>query len=303
MELTTEVGTPTAAAVTAPATTPAASPVSKSGTRRATTRRYVMCPPRHFDVTYRINPWMHPEKPTDQGVAMVQWQRVHDALIELGHSVELVEPTAGLPDMVFAANGATAYGDRALVARFRFGQRDDESPAYLEWFAQHGFEVRQSEFTNEGEGDFLPVGPWILAGTGFRTDRRAHGESEEFFGRPVIGLTLVKDRFYHLDTALSVLDDQTVMYYPAAFSPGSRAMLRELFPTAIIATDEDADAFGLNAVSDGRNVVLPAGATKLAARLRDAGFETTGIDVSELLRAGGGVKCCILEVHGPEAVR
>lgn len=301
MELTSEVGTPTAA-VTAPADDPASSPASIPA-RRATARRFVMCPPRYFDVTYRINPWMHPEKPTDQGVAMVQWQRVHDALVELGHSVELVEPTPGLPDMVFAANGATAYGDRALVARFRFGQREGESPAYLDWFAEHGFEVRQGEFTNEGEGDYLPAGPWILAGTGFRTDRRAHGESEDFFGRPVIGLTLVKERFYHLDTALSVLDDRTVMYYPAAFSPGSQAMLRQLFPDAIIATDEDADAFGLNAVSDGRNVVLPAGATQLAARLREAGFGTTGIDVSELLRAGGGVKCCILELHGPETVR
>jgi N-dimethylarginine dimethylaminohydrolase len=119
----------------------------------------------------------------------------------------------------------------------------------------------------------------------------------------VIGLTLVNDRYYHLDTALSVLDDETVMYYPAAFSSGSRAILRELFPSAIVATDEDADAFGLNAVSDGLHVLMPAGATGLTAKLRDAGFEPIGIDVSELLHAGGGVKCCLLELHGPERDR
>jgi N-dimethylarginine dimethylaminohydrolase len=297
MELISEVDTQTE-----PAHSPAHSP-QPVPVRRATARTYLMCPPTYFDVTYSINPWMHPDKPTDQGVAMVQWQRVLDQLVELGHTVRLVPPLPGLPDMVFAANGATVYGDKALVARFKFGERDAESPAYLDWFAANGYEVRQAGSTNEGEGDHLTAGPWLLAGNGFRTDRRAHVESEEYFGRPVIGLTLVNDRYYHLDTALSVLDDETVMYYPAAFSSGSRAILRELFPSAIVATDEDADAFGLNAVSDGLHVLMPAGATGLTAKLRDAGFEPIGIDVSELLHAGGGVKCCLLELHGPERDR
>ena len=33
-------------------------------------------------------------------------------------------------------------------------------------------------------------------------------------------------------------------------------MLRELYPDAILATDADAEVFGLNAVSDGRHVLL-----------------------------------------------
>ncbi|WP_328325455.1 amidinotransferase [Kribbella sp. NBC_00382] len=266
-------------------------------TRQATARHYLMCPPTHFDVTYSINPWMDPGKPTDQSIAMDQWQRIHDQLLALGHTVDVVPPLDGLPDMVFAANGATVYGDRALVARFRFPERDAESAGYLDWFAAKGLKVRQATLENEGEGDYLAVGPWILAGNGFRTDRRSHVETEEYFGRPVIGLTLVNDKFYHLDTALSALDEHTVMYYPAAFTPGSQAILRELFPNAILADHDDAEAFGLNAVSDGKHVLMPEGAANLVAQLRAAGFETYGMDVSELLRAGGGVKCCILELH------
>jgi N-dimethylarginine dimethylaminohydrolase len=265
--------------------------------RRSTIRHYLMCPPTHFDVTYSINPWMDPGKPTDQSIAAYQWQRIHDQLVELGHTVDLVPPLPGLPDMVFAANGATVYGDRALVARFRFPERDAESAGYLDWFTARGLSARQARWENEGEGDYLAAGPWLLAGNGFRTDRHAHVESEEYFGRPVIGLTLVDDRYYHLDTALAALDEKTVMYYPAAFAPGSQAILRELFPDAIIATHEDAEAFGLNAVSDGRHVLMPEGASNLVAQLREAGFEPIGMDVSELLRAGGGVKCCTLELH------
>ncbi|MFI6674413.1 dimethylargininase [Kribbella sp. NPDC050470] len=289
METISEAGTSTATAE-AP---------HDAAIRRSTTRRYLMCPPTHFDVTYSINPWMNPRTPTAQPLAAAQWQAVHDQLVELGHTVDLIPPVPGLPDMVFAANGATVWGDRALVARFRHAERDAESAAYLAWFRGRGLKVEQAESANEGEGDYLSAGSWLLAGNGFRTDRRAHVESEQYFGRPVIGLTLVDARYYHLDTALAVLDEQTVMYYPDAFTPGSQAILRELFPTAIIATADDAGAFGLNAVSDGRNVLMPTGATQLEAKLRDAGFEPIGLDVSELLRAGGGVKCCVLELHGP----
>jgi N-dimethylarginine dimethylaminohydrolase len=273
--------------------------VTAGAHRTASTRRYLMCPPTYFDVVYSINPWMDPSKPVDARLAVLQWQRIHDLYVELGHTVELIPPVPGLPDMVFAANGATVLDGRALVARFVHDERTAEAPAYLDWFASHGAEVRQAAWANEGEGDHLAVGGWLLAGSGFRTDPRSHAESEEFFGRPVISLTLVNDNYYHLDTALAVLDDQTVMYYPAAFTLGSQEILREFFPDAIIASDADARAFGLNAVSDGLHVVLPAGAASLTAQLRERGFDPVSVDVSELLRAGGGVKCCTLELRDP----
>ena len=269
-----------------------------SAPRTATARHYLMCPPTHFDVVYCINPWMDPSKPVDQRLAYLQWQRIHDIYLELGHRIDLLSPLPGLPDMVFTANGATVLAGRSLVARFRYQQRWGECQAYLDWFAARGFAVRQADAINEGQGDFLAVGDVLLGGTGFRSDPGAHTESAAYFDRPVIGLTLVNPDYYHLDTAIGVLDERTVMYYPAAFSPQSQQTLRELFPDALLASEEDAHSFGLNAVSDGHHVVLPAGAGGLAGQLRERGFEPIGADVSELLLGGGGVKCCTLEL-GP----
>ncbi|MFF4489526.1 dimethylargininase [Streptomyces sp. NPDC001544] len=267
--------------------------------RTVTPKRILMCAPRHFDVTYSINPWMHPEKPSDAGSALVQWERLRDLYQELGHTVELIEPIPGLPDMVFAANGATVVDGKVLAARFRHMERTAEGPAYMEWFRTQGYtDVHWPEFINEGEGDYLLAGRRLLAGTGFRTDLRSHFEAQEFFGVPVTGLTLVDPRFYHLDTALAVLSDEEVMYFPEAFSAGSQAVLRELYPDAILATEEDAEVFGLNAFSDGRHVLLPSAATHLADKLRKRGFEPIGIDLPELLKAGGGAKCCTLELRG-----
>lgn len=266
--------------------------------RIPTPRRYLMCPPTYFDVRYAINPWMDLTVPVDTALAVAQWERLVALYRAFGHRVDLVDPVPGLPDMVFAANGAVVVGGRALGARFRDAERRAEAPAYRDWLARNGFrDVREAEHVNEGEGDFLVTRRWVLAGTGFRTDTRAHLETQEQLGRPVIGLRLVDPRYYHLDTALAVLSDDDVMYLPEAFSPGSRAVLAELFPDAVLASPADAAVLGLNAVSDGYHVLLAAEAADLAARLTERGYHPIGVEMSELRKAGGSVKCCTLELR------
>jgi len=259
--------------------------------------RFLMCRPTYFAVDYRINPWMDPTAPYDTGLAIRQWTTLRQVFRDLGHQVDEIDPLPGLPDMVFAANGATVIDGRVLGVQFRDPERADEGPAYRAWFERAGFEVHEPKFVNEGEGDLLLAGDVLLAGTGFRTAHAAHARAQEVFGRPVISLQLVDPRFYHLDTALCVLDRDTIAYLPEAFSLGSQAVLRQLFPTAVVADLADAEVLGLNAVSDGRHVVLPAQATGLARALRDRGYATIGVDMSELRKAGGGPKCCTLEVR------
>lgn len=268
--------------------------------RRARPRRYLMCPPRHFQVGYAINPWMDPVGGrADTELAVAQWESLRRAYLDLGHEVELIEPVPGLPDMVFAANGGLVIGSRALGAWFAHTQRRDEADAYAARLAATSGVARvvAPRHVNEGEGDFLVVGGLVLAGTGFRTDRAAHHEVEEVFGLPVVSLRLVDPRYYHLDTAVAVLDDQNIAYLPDAFDEPSRETLATLFPEAVVADAADAAVLGLNLVSDGRHVVLPAAATGLATRLAALGYQPWPVDLSELLKAGGSVKCCTMELH------
>jgi len=270
-----------------------------SVSRAATPRRYLMCPPEHFAVTYAINPWMRPGEPTDAATAMRQWAELRQIYLDLGHDVRTIEPVPGLPDMVFAANGATVVGGTVLGARFRHPQRAGEAGAYLRWFRDRGYpRVRVPRQVNEGEGDIVCTGRVLLAGYGFRSDQAAGDEVSEVFGRPVVSLRLVDPRFYHLDTALCVLDPDTAMYYPPAFDDAGRAAIAAQFAELIEAKDEDAEVLGLNAVSDGRHVVLPVQARSLAGQLRERGFEPIGVDMSEILKSGGGPKCCTLELRG-----
>jgi len=256
-----------------------------------------MCPPTHFAVEYAINPWMRLDAPVDRDLALYQWESLRQTYLDLGHAVDVIDPVPGLPDMVFAANGGLVVGGVAMPARFRHAERVPEGPVYRDWLRRNGFRVADTVHVNEGEGDFLLVGDRILAGTGFRTHPEAHDDAQELLGLPVVTLQLVDPRFYHLDTAMAVLDDACVAYYPEAFSPGSRAALRRMFPDAVIAPAADAEVLGLNAVSDGLNVVLPSAATGLSDAVRVKGFRPVPVDLSELLKAGGGPKCCTLELR------
>ena len=259
--------------------------------------RVLMCRPEHFTVSYRINPWMHPEDPTDTSLALRQWTVLYETYTGLGFHVDLINPLDGLPDMVYAANGGFVLDGIAYGAKFHHAERGPEGPAYMEWFHSNGFDVREPADVNEGEGDFLLVGDSILAASGFRSDTRSHREIETIFGREVVSLQLVNPSFYHLDTALAVIDHETIAYLPSAFDETSLAILRRRFPDAIIATEEDAAVLGLNSFSDGHNVVIAERATTFAKDLSERGYNPIGVDLSELLLGGGGVKCCTLELR------
>lgn len=285
--------------------------------RQPSKRSVLMCRPEYFTVEYQINPWMHPEKPTDTALAVKQWEVLYNTYVDLGYDVQLIDPIKGLPDMVYAANGGFVLDGIAYGASFTYPERQPEGPAYMDWFRANGYDVRVPEEVNEGEGDFLLVGDVLLAGQGFRSASNSHQELGSIYGREVVSLNLVNPSFYHLDTAIAVLDPAggpstssgtgagadskpgpaNIAYLPSAFDEPSLKILRERFPDAIIVTEEDAAVLGLNSYGDGYNMVISSRAKDFERQLRERGYNPIGVDLSELLLGGGGVKCCTLELR------
>ncbi|WP_111720992.1 dimethylargininase [Homoserinimonas sp. OAct 916] len=279
-------------------------PTPVAPVRTPSKRTVLMCRPDFFTVNYRINPWMHPQNPTDTSLAVKQWEVLYQTYLDLGFTVELIDPIDGLPDMVYSANGGFVLDGIAYGALFTYEQRAAEGPAYMDWFREAGYTVAEPEHTNEGEGDILLVGDVILAGTGFRSDIESHQEVAKLFGREVITLNLINPSFYHLDTAVAVLDPSpapgekaNIAYLESAFDEPSLKILRERYPDAILVSEEDATVLGLNSYSDGYNVVIASRALGFEKQLRERGYNPIGVDLSELLLGGGGVKCCTLELR------
>src|SRR5688500_20173430 len=116
-------------------------------------RRYLMCRPTYFSVDYSINPWMDPSAPVDVDLAVRQWTDLRNTYGDLGHKVDEIAPIPGLPDMVFAANGALVVDGTVYGAQFRYPERAPEAPAYLNWFADQGFDTHEAKQVNDGEGE------------------------------------------------------------------------------------------------------------------------------------------------------
>ena len=262
-----------------------------------TKKHFLMCPPDYFDIEYEINPWMDKTNPVKAEVASAQWHALYDLYEKLGYELKLIRPEPGLPDMVFTANGGLVINGRDMLPRFKYRERQPETALFANWFAANGLETRLPDHDFEGEGDALVCGEYILAGWGFRSDRESHAELRDYFDRPVISLHLINPNFYHLDTALAILDAKTVAYYPGAFDESSQRALELAVPNIIRATASDAEGFGLNAVSNGHDVVISDRAKHLGETLEKAGFRVHLTPITEFRKSGGGVKCLTLELR------
>ena len=220
-----------------------------------------MCPPDYFGIEYEINPWMNRQAQADRLVAAQQWLDLKQLLEEAGAKISLMEPVAGLPDLVFTANAAMIHRQRAVLARFRHPERQGEEHYDQKWLEAAGFEVIRvpGDTFFEGAGDALFVGDTLFAGYRFRSDARGHQDVGALVGCRVIPLELVDGRYYHLDTCLCPLSAGQAIYYPGAFDGYGQRVLAELIPDLIPVEQSEAERFACNAVVVGRTVVTNTG--------------------------------------------
>jgi N-dimethylarginine dimethylaminohydrolase len=263
----------------------------------------LMCRPDFFGVEYEINPWMHVADQVDRTRAAQQWDALHRAYTDLGLSVVLAPPVAGLPDMVFTANAGVVWNGTAVLSRFRHPERQGEEPLWERAFEEQGFAVVRPprDMAFEGAGDALFVGDTLFAGHGFRTDKEAHRFVGRALGVDVVSLELVDPRFYHLDTCFCPLNDQTVIFAPQAFSPRSARTIRKLVPHVIEVPTAVAAGFACNAIAVGNRVISSTAAERLGAQLHAEGFDTTALPMTEFMKSGGGVRCLSLPLDTGKA--
>jgi N-dimethylarginine dimethylaminohydrolase len=265
--------------------------------------RILMCPPDYYGIEYEINPWMKRDHASTPERACSQWQKLHDALVGLGVSIERLTPQPGLPDLVFTANAGLVFQHRFFSSRFRHEVRTRETPYYDAWFAAHGYtvEAMPESVYFEGAGDALFCGTALFAGYRIRSDALGHQWLGQTLGQLVLPLELINPYFYHLDTCFCPLAPGMALYYPDAFDTYGRKVLVMHVPRLLAVEKEEAHRFGCNAVVVGKTVITNSGCDRLAADLRDCGFATVQIELDEFLKSGGSAKCLTLRLDGEDA--
>jgi N-dimethylarginine dimethylaminohydrolase len=273
--------------------------------------RFLMCRPEHFAVSYAINPWMDPSSwardRRAHAAAARQWEALHDKLIEHGAAVEFVPPAAGLPDLVFTANGAVVLDREVLLARFRHPERQREEAHFEKAFRAlqahglvDGIRKLPDNLVLEGAGDCVWDGKRKLfwMGYGPRSDFEARHAVADLFGQDVLALELADPRFYHMDTALAPLPHGEVMYLPGAFTAAGSAAIRDRVAShdRIAIAFEDARRFAANTVCLGDTLTMSGCGARLRAELNERGYQVVTTPLTSFLRSGGAAFCLTLRL-------
>jgi N-dimethylarginine dimethylaminohydrolase len=259
-------------------------------------RRYVMCAPEYFGVSYEINPWMHTEVRVDRDRAWEQWHTLVRTLETAGARIEQLDPVEDLPDYVFTANAGVIDGKTFIPASFRHRQRQGETPHAIGWFRAHGYQIAPLPpgLVHEGAGDALPFNDVLISGYRIRSDAPSHAAVARITRAQVRAIELVDPRFYHLDITFCPLDARRALVVPQAWDAYGQEMMRALVPEPLVLDDDEALAFCANSVVIDRTVVMPACTPRIEQQLRAWGFDVVVVDVSEFLKAGGAVRCLTL---------
>ena len=234
----------------------------------------------------------------------LEWNSLRRVIKGLGAEVDTLDPMPALPDLVFTANAAVVLNGKAVLARFRHGERRDEEPVFdaafrtlkVRGIINEMIELPQ-DVTLEGAGDCIydTRRDLLWLGCGFRSDAAAAGAPiEEALGLRCVTLPLADPRFYHLDTALCALPCGGVMYYPGAFTPAALAALREHVAPGdrIELSQADAARFAANAVCVGRAIVLSSCGDGLRAKLERRGYAVVETPL-DIFQKSGGSACCL----------
>lgn len=268
--------------------------------------------PTHYEVSYRINPWMQPAAwQSDAAGYREQARRAHAALCaalrDAGCEVICAPGTPGVPDMVFTANAAIVLAGRALMARFRYPERQAEEGPYLDIFRNLQKQGALRDVAQlppgcfqEGAGDCI----WdaerglFWAGHGPRSSLQAIPHIQEFFDVEAVPLELTSQHCYHLDVSFCPLSGGEILYFPPALSEEARRTLARRVPHDLLieASQQDLAHFSVNAVNIGRQVIMNVTTERLRRILHDRGYQVVEVDLSPFMLSGGSAYCLTLRL-------
>lgn len=269
---------------------------------------YVAVRPEHFRVDYVINPFMDPSDQPDPARTLAQWDALVATLRGLGARVDVLDQRPDAPDMVYAMNLGLAVRRPApgtsgaatphvVLSHMRHPERRMETDTAAAWFAGRGWQTsfvgRDGVGAHLEAGDAFAFGDALVVGHGPRTEELALKHLATDLGLRVRGVRIAHPGMYHLDLAFAPLDADRAMVCPAAFDDASAEELLRLVPDPLVLTAKEAlTSFCANSVVVGRTIVAPAGMPdRVRAWLRSRDFDVVEVDVSELHKGGGSIRC------------
>jgi dimethylargininase len=235
--------------------------------------------------------------PIDVPLAKRQHSAYEAALAANGYQVTSLPPSADLPDSVFVEDAALVFDEVGVLTRPGAHSRRLETEAIAPVLARHREVVAIEPPGVIDGGDVLTLGRQVFVGISSRTNSQAIEQLEKILAPwnyrvipvPVTGCL-------HLKSAVTQVADNTLLI--------NREWVNEAYFQGWQHIEVDPqEPGGANALFLGDQVIYPTTHASTLVRLQEAGIRVLEVDVSEVLKAEGGVTCCSLVLGSPQAGR
>lgn len=226
--------------------------------------------------------------PIDLRRATEQHERYEACLRSLGCDVRSLPEEPELPDSVFLEDAAVVLDEVAIVTRPGAESRRAETESIAQALAPHRRLLRiEAPCTLDG-GDVLLFGRTIYVGRTSRSNDAGIAQLAKLAGSHGYRVDPVEVKHcLHLKTAVTQVAENTLLI-------NSRMVERAIFGDVEFVEVDPAEPHAGNALLLDETVVYPSVHEKTRRRLEERGIRVAAVDVSEMLKAEGGVTCCSL---------
>ena len=214
--------------------------------------------------------------------ACSQHERYVAALKEIGIEVVIFPALEECPDAPFVEDTTVVFDHVAVACPNKEKSRQREGASiHAEIKKYRHIKTLPQSVILDG-GDVLNTEDKIFIGISSRTNLEAVDALAKFAGKPVVPVEVILG--LHLKTAVSYLGNNTLVLDPSSVNANALTGFKW------IETGKP-DRYAANCLSIGNTVLMARGSNRVANKIREEGFKTIELDMSEFEKANGGPTC------------
>ncbi|VAW47123.1 hypothetical protein MNBD_GAMMA02-1237 [hydrothermal vent metagenome] len=263
--------------------------------------------------TAQDNEYMLMDQQVDVKLAMYQHQKLARAITAVGVPVITFPGSEDTPDAVFPNNAfATTHNNRYVIGSMKYEnrqketQRQDIRKFFGEMLGYEKYEINHDEAVAELTGVLVPDRARNVGFVGMteRVDDAGAKALDEAFATDLMFQFDLAEGEYHTNVVMACLAGTACVIHRGSFADSAVVdAIADFYPgRTLFISDEEKLAFVGNCISITDKDVFfsqtafDALSDDSRSKLESWGFVLHGVDVSELEKAGGSLRCMIGEL-------
>ncbi|TVS10913.1 MAG: amidinotransferase [Wenzhouxiangella sp.] len=263
--------------------------------------------------TARDNAYMDLSVPVDPERALDQHRRLSERITACGIPAVRFPGHSTTPDELFPNNVFATIPGRSIIGAMRYPERQLEAGRsdirafFTKLMGYEEIDLSQRGLVAELTGAMVVDRSHRIGYCGMsqRVDEAGCQAMHEAFDLALTFRFDLKPTEYHTNVVMAVLASRALVICPDAFvDPEVPAAIAAAYPGQVLEiTEEEKQAFAGNCIALNfkdlfmSQTAVDALAPEKLERLRSWRFEIHGVELDEIEKAGGSLRCCVAEIY------